>query len=257
MVEILKREHSPDLAYVKIDKDVKIDAGVSSQKLPTIMFLGGFRSDMEGTKALFLEKKCKERGAAFIRFDYRGHGRSEGKFEEACISDWAQDAMDILDHCTSGPVMLIGSSMGGWISLLLALQKSDRVHSIIGLAAAPDFTKIMEQRMSEQQRQALEENGFFDLPNHYDDQPYVITKKLIEDGRKNSLLDKDIAIDKPVRLIQGVQDADVEWQTAGRIQEAITGGDVEVILLEEADHRLSSPDQLAVLDKVMMGLLKN
>lgn len=251
MVEFLKRDNSPDLAYVSIEKTS------SGESLPTIMFLGGFRSDMEGMKAIFLEEKCKERGQAYIRFDYRGHGSSEGKFEEACISDWTQDALDILDRCTSGSVMLVGSSMGGWVSLLLTLKKPERIHSIVGLAAAPDFTKIMEERMSEEQRESLERDSFFELPNDYDDEPYIITKKLIEDGRQNSLLEGDILIDKPVRLIQGMVDADVKWQTANDIKNLIMGNDAEVILLEDADHRLSSSEQLAILDKVIIDLLKN
>ncbi len=250
MVEFLKRDNAPDLAYVKTE------AAVSSKHLPTIMFLGGFRSDMEGTKAIFLEKKCKERGQAYIRFDYRGHGKSKGKFEEACMSDWVQDAQDILKACTSGPVMLVGSSMGGWVSLLMTIKNPEHIHSIVGLAAAPDFTTWIEEGMSKDQKEHMVAHGFFELENDYDGTPYVITKKLIEDGRKNSLLEGDIVIERPVRLIQGQKDSDVAWQTAQRIKEAITGHDVEVILLEEADHRLSAPAQLAVLDKVITGLLK-
>ena len=248
MVEFLKRDNAPDLAYVSLESTDK------GENLPTLMFLGGFRSDMEGTKALFLEEKCRARGQAFIRFDYRGHGVSEGKFEEACISDWTQDAKDILEHCTKGPVMLVGSSMGGWISLLLALQRPDRIHSFIGLAAAPDFTKIMEAMMSDEQKNALENKGYFDLPNDYDT-PYIITKKLIEDGRQNCLLDKNLKINIPIRLIQGMKDTDVEWQTAHRIKNSILNDDAEVILLENADHRLSTPEDLEILDKTVQSLL--
>ncbi|HPF78191.1 MAG TPA: alpha/beta hydrolase [Alphaproteobacteria bacterium] len=249
MTEYLKRRNLPDLAFVSTPATQK------GAHLPTIMFLGGFRSDMEGTKALFLEEKCRARGQGYIRFDYRGHGQSEGKFEDACISDWTQDALDVLERCTSGPVILVGSSMGGWISLLLALKKPDRVQAMVGLAAAPDFTRIMEERMSNAQKEALNKEGFFELPNDYDDAPYIITRKLIEDGRRNFLLTGDIAINKPVRLIQGMKDADVEWQTAPRIKNALISEDVEVFLLEEADHRLSAPDQLAVLDQVINGLI--
>lgn len=248
MTEFLVRDQAPNLTYVKTEGSKRMD------NVPTVMFLGGFRSDMQGTKATYFEQKCKERGQSYIRFDYRGHGESEGEFDEACISDWARDASDILDHCTSGPVVLVGSSMGGWISLLIALQQSERVKAIIGLAAAPDFTTWMEADMNEEQKTSLETKGFFELPNDYDDEPYIITKKLLEDGRENSLLDLSINIDVPVRLIQGMKDADVEWQTAHRIKNAITGEDVEVLLLEEADHRLSEPDQLEIIDSVIASL---
>lgn len=245
MSEFLSRENAPKLAYVATDGD---------DSFPTVMFLGGFRSDMEGTKAIYLEEQCKRRKQKYVRFDYRGHGKSEGIFEESCISEWAQDAIDILDQCTSGPVILVGSSMGGWISLLAAIEKPDRVKAIVGLAAAPDFTQWMEAGMDESQKNSLEKEGFFALPNDYDE-PYIITKKLLEDGRQRSLLQGEIKIDIPVRLIQGMKDTDVEWQTAHRIKNAITGDDVEVILLENADHRLSDPDQLSVLNEILGSLL--
>lgn len=249
MTQFLQRDQAPNLAYVKTDSN---GAGAD---LPAVVFLGGFRSDMEGTKAIYLENKCKERGQAYVRFDYRGHGKSEGKFEDACISEWTKDAADIIKHCTQGNVILVGSSMGGWISLLLGRKKPDRVHAIIGLAAAPDFTTWMEAGMSDEQRQELNSKGFFELPNDYDDTPYTITKKLIEDGRENTLLTGSIDLEMPVRLIQGMKDTDVEWRVAHRIKNAIIGDDVEVILLEEADHRLSAPDELEVLNGTIEKLL--
>lgn len=237
MIQFLKRQNKPDLAYeaLKGSNDV------------TVMFLGGFRSDMMGTKAEFLKEQCQKLNLSYVRFDYRGHGQSEGKFEEACISAWVEDAYDILQETVEDQkVMLIGSSMGGWISLLLALKLPEQLRGLIGLAAAPDFTKWMEEGMTDEQRDQLKIKGYFDLPNDYDE-PYVITQKLLDDGRQNSLLDGDIDIQCPVRLVQGMKDDAVEWQTAHRIKNAVTGDDVEVILLEEADHRLSSPDELEVL----------
>ncbi|MEM9468544.1 MAG: alpha/beta hydrolase [Pseudomonadota bacterium] len=247
--KILKRETKPDLAYVKTPSTE------TGSHLPTVMFLGGFRSDMEGTKALFLEEKCKKAGQAFIRFDYSGHGVSGGAFEEGCIGDWADDALAILDELTHGPVIFIGSSMGGWISLLLALKRPERVEAIIGLAAAPDFTKIMEQRMSDDQKKKLETDGFFALDNDYSDEPYVITKKLIEDGRAQCLLDETIDIQCPVRLIQGKKDTDVNWKTAEIIQDKLLSEDVDVILLYKADHRLSAPNELVVLSDTLDSLI--
>ena len=250
MAEFLKRDQAPDLAFVKTE------ATESGNKLPTIMFLGGFRSDMEGTKAIYLEEQCCSRGQAYIRFDYRGHGRSGGVFEEACISDWTQDAIDVLNNCTSGPVILVGSSMGGWISFLTALKKPERIQALVGIAAAPDFTTWMEKAMTEEQKNMLEQKGYFELPNEYDDGPYIITKKLLEDGQKNILLNQKIDIKIPVRLIQGMKDDAVEWQTAHRIKNALVSEDVDVALLEDADHRLSSLEQLTLIDKTICKLLK-
>lgn len=247
MIRYLERTNKPNLAYAKY--------GGSNKAAPTLMFLGGFRSDMEGTKAIFLENFCKEREIRFVRFDYSGHGVSGGEFTDGCISEWASDAQDILDHCTVGQVMLVGSSMGGWISLLLALKNKARIHSIVGLAAAPDFTKIMEVRMNEQQKALLESQGYFALDNDYSDDPYIITKKLIDDGRSQSLLDSSIDVQCPVRLIQGQKDTDVAWQTAGQIKQSIHHDDVTVILLKDADHRLSSPDQLDILRETIEGFL--
>lgn len=249
MVEFLKREEAPELAYVKIEA-----SEFSEKPLPTIMFLGGFRSDMQGTKALYLEAQCKKRNQAYIRFDYRGHGQSGGIFEEACISEWAQDALDILNSCTSGSVMLVGSSMGGWIAFLLTLRQSKNIHSIVGVAAAPDFTTWIEEGMSAEQCKSLETSGSFEMPSDYND-PYIITKKLIEDGQQNILLGHSIDINVPVRLVQGMQDTDVAWKTAERIKNVLVGNDTEVILLEDADHRLSSADQLEVINQVICDLL--
>lgn len=245
-VQFLKRENLPALAYHKSE---------GSAEKPAIVFLGGFRSDMEGTKALYLEEQCKAAGYCYVRFDYRGHGQSEGVFEEACISDWLADTLDILNHCTSGKIVLVGSSMGGWLSLLAALKIAERVQTIIGLAAAPDFTTWMERDMTPKQKAEMMEKGAIDLPNDYSDEPYIITRKLIEDGRENCLLNDDIDLNMPVRLIQGKKDADVPWEVAEQIKNAITGKDVQTIYIEEADHRLSSPEELEVLKRTLFEVL--
>ncbi len=247
-IEFLTRDDAPNLAYIKT-----LAKGRGSD-LPMVVFLGGFASDMSGTKATYLEAQCKKRGQGYIRLDYQGHGASDGLFEEGCVGAWARDVLDILDRCTSGKIILVGSSLGGWLSLLVALKRPQRVQAIIGLAAAPDFTKLMEAGMSTVQAKDLKEQGYFELPNDYDDAPYVITQKLLDDGRENSLLDGKIDISIPVRLIQGKQDKDVQWQTANHIKEAIIGEDVEVLFLEEADHRLSAPDQLSVIDGVICSV---
>jgi pimeloyl-ACP methyl ester carboxylesterase len=240
-MKFLKRENKTDLAYVHYKGD-----GV----LSPIMFLGGFRSDMKGTKALYLENFCREMNQEFIRFDYSGHGQSKGKFEDFTISDWLQDAYDILTHCTSRPVMLVGSSMGGWISLLLAINYPKHVHSMIGLAAAPDFTTWMERDMTDAQKEELDRKGYFELPNDYD-APYVITKSLLHDGRQNTVLDKKISIKVPICLIQGKKDTAVPWELAEQIKKVIGEECVKVTYLDEADHRLSSAEQLDILSNII------
>ncbi len=245
-MQFLKRQGLPTLAYMKSEGDAD---------KPIVMFLGGFRSDMEGTKAIFLEEQCKQAGIGYIRFDYRGHGKSEGKFEESCIGDWLQDSLDILSHCTAGQVILVGSSMGGWLSLWAALREPKHVQSIIGLAAAPDFTTWMERDMSKAQKEELLAQGYIALENDYSDEPYIITRKLIEDGRNHCLLKDEINLNIPVRLIQGKKDADVPWQVAEQIKNAITGKDVQIIYIEEGDHRLSKPEELEVLRRTLFDLL--
>lgn len=246
MIKFLERPKSPSLAYCHLEGD---------KEKPTIMFLGGFRSDMQGTKAMFLQEFCRENGLDYLRFDYSGHGQSQGKFEEGCIGDWTEDAAAILEHCTSGQVVLVGSSMGGWISFLLAQQYPKRVAGLIGLAAAPDFTTWIEAEMSDDQKQLLDAQGYFEMSNDYDDAPYVITKKLLDEGRQNSVLEKGIPLLIPVHLIQGKQDADVPWKVVADIKKAISGTDVSITYIDEADHRLSSPEQLDILAQILKTFL--
>ena len=246
-VKFLKRLNKPDLAYIQYQ---------GKPNIPTLMFLGGFRSDMMGSKASFLQKQCEARQQSYVRFDYSGHGQSGGQFEKGCISDWCDDAQHIFEHIVKGDVILVGSSMGGWISLLLAWKNKTRIKALVGIAAAPDFTGWMEDKMNEEQKQALENDGFFELPSDYGT-PYVITKKLIDDGRQNFLLNDKIKIDIPVRLLQGKQDKDVPWQTAEDIKDRLNSSDVGVIYREGGNHSLSSPEDLEVLDGVITNLLKD
>ena len=241
MTEYFERENLPKLAYVYRKGE--------NDSLPTVMFLGGFRSDMEGTKALYFEQQCAARGQTYLRFDYSGHGISGGTFEEGTIGQWADDALVMLDTFTSGTVILVGSSMGGWISLLLALKRPERVAGLVGIAAAPDFTKDIEAVLNEGQKQEIMTKGRVELPNDYSDEPYVFTRALIEDGSRNCVLDKELNYAFPVRLVQGMQDTDVPWQTAFRIKNAVIDDDVEVILVESGDHRLSTPENLTLIDR--------
>jgi len=227
----------------------QINASDEKKKASGVVFLGGFASDMNGTKALFLEEKCKEAGYSYTRFDYRGHGDSSGKFEDGCIGDWFDDALQILDQITTGKQILVGSSMGGWISLLLAKAMPEKIAGIIGVAAAPDFTeRLIEPIMTKKQKKMMEEKGFFyekeesELEEGYDQIP--ITKKLMEDGKKHNVLSSPLKIDAPVHLLQGQSDNEVPWKFAVEISDYIDGDNIAVTIVKGADHRFSRPEDL-------------
>ena len=214
-----------------------------------MVFLGGFKSDMTGTKATALEAHCRDAGRAFLRFDYRGHGESSGRFEDGTIGAWTGDALAVLDQITEGPQVLVGSSMGGWIALACALARPARVAGVIGIAAAPDFTEeLMWARFSPEARRALETTGVWREPSEYDPEGYPITLRLIEEARKHLLLTRSaIAIHVPVRLIHGMKDSSVPWSTAPRIATLLLSDDVRVKLIKDGDHRLSREQDLAIL----------
>lgn len=225
-------------------------------KRPGVMFLTGFKSDMTGGKALALEAFCRARGQAFVRFDYSGHGASSGRFEDGTIGRWADDAAFVLDRVAEGPQVLVGSSMGGWIALLLALKRPERVAGLVGIAAAADFTEdLIGQALTPAQAQVLASDGFVAIPDCTGGEPYRITRALVEEGRRHLLLRAPIALRVPVRLIHGMKDADVPWQTALRLAERIQAGDVEVQLVKEGGHRLSEPPDLERLCRTVAALL--
>jgi pimeloyl-ACP methyl ester carboxylesterase len=225
---------------------------------PAVVFLTGFRSDMEGSKALALRDFCAARGQEFLRFDYSGHGASDGVFEEGCIGDWAADAVIALDHLTRAQeVVLVGSSMGGWIALLLALRRPARVRGLVGIAPAPDFTEtLMWPAFTEAQRGQLLREGVLHLPSQYGE-PTPITRRLIEDGRNHLLLGGPIPLQIPVRVLQGMEDPDVPWRHALRLTEALASGDVQLALIKDGDHRLSRPAELALLARTLEALLQD
>lgn len=249
-IETLQRSGKPSLSYYRTE------AQAHGEKLPTVLFCGGFRSDMEGTKATFLEDLCKARGQAYIRFDYSGHGVSEGDFVDGTIGDWKNDTLDVIDQLTAGDLIVIGSSMGGWIALLAALERSDRIKGVIGIAAAPDFTReIRDEQLNDEQRSLLETQGYFEEPNEYSDEPYKFTKKLFDDGDAHCLLHRALDISVPVKLLQGMQDNAVPWQKAHRIKNAMVDSDLcEVFLIESGDHSLSRPEDLELLKAQLISL---
>ncbi len=222
---------------------------------PTVVFLPGFKSDMTGSKAVDTEAFCAAQGLACLRLDYSGHGQSGGRFEDGTIGSWTEDALYLIDRLTDGPLLLIGSSMGGWIALLAALARPDRVAGLIGIAAAPDFTEtLMWEAMTPAEQAALRRDGVLPVPSEYGD-PYPVTLRLIEEGRTRMLLDRPIPLACPVRLLQGQCDADVPWQTALRLAERLEAGDVQVTLIKDGDHRLSRPQDLALLRRTIGALL--
>ena len=219
---------------------------------PGVVFLGGFASDMTGTKALALEDHCRERGRAYLRFDYLGHGQSSGAFADGTIGRWADDAIAVLDQLTEGPQVLVGSSMGGWIMLLTALARRDRVAGLVGIAAAPDFTEdLMWSDLGEAQRETLMRDGAVELPAEYGDEPTTISRALIEDGRDHLLLRDTIALSCPVRLLHGMADSSVPWRTALTLADKLASTDVEVVLVKGGDHRLSEPADLERLCRAL------
>ena len=221
-----------------------------------VLFLPGFRSDMNGEKATALAAFCAARGQAMLRFDYSGHGASGGRFEDGTVGRWTEDALLILDRLSSGPLVLVGSSMGGWIALLVALARPERIAGLIGIAAAPDFTEVlMWQAMTPEQRATLVRDGVLHVPSQYGE-PYPVTRALIDEGRNHLLLGRDNALVCPVRLLHGQRDPDVPWETSLRIAERLSGRDVQVILVKDGDHRLSRPRDLALLRQTLGALLE-
>lgn len=244
-IQYLKRPNDPSLAYVYSEG--------SRTDLPIIVFLGGFKSDMAGTKALYFEEQAKSKGQGYLRLDYSGHGESEGLFEEGTIGQWAGDAIDVICHITGQKkILLVGSSMGGWIALLLALKLDKKVHGVIGLAAAPDFTQsIYEHRFNDEERVAMDRDGIVKQDNEYSDAPYIFTKALIEDGARNQVLNKNHAIQTPLTLIQGKKDADVPWEWAEDTKKAFAASNPIIHYIDDGDHRLSRPQDLELVQSVI------
>lgn len=226
-------------------------------KLPGVVFCGGFKSDMTGSKATALEVFCKQRGQRFVRFDYTGHGQSSGAFVDGTIGAWKQDALDILDHVATGENVIVGSSMGGWIMLLVALARKKQVKGLVGIASAPDFTEdLIWELMTDEQREDMKTKGVIHMPSCYGEDPYPITRNLIDEARNHRLLEQraiDIAV--PVRLIHGTKDDDVPWQFSQVLMEKLASKDVCLKLVKDGGHRLSEPDQLEMMCQLLSEVL--
>jgi pimeloyl-ACP methyl ester carboxylesterase len=223
---------------------------------PAVVFCPGFNSDMTGIKATALQAHCAAENRAFVRFDYFGHGQSSGDMIDGTIGRWADDAIAVIDQLTEGPVILVGSSMGGWIMLLAALARPDRIAGLVGLAPAPDFTRRLWDDASEDVRHALRTDGVYRRPSQYSDEPYAFTMKLIEDGNTRTLLDRPpIQIRCPVRILHGMADPDVPWQLSLELVDALASSDVEVTFVKSGDHRLSTESDIDLLTATVASLL--
>ncbi|PLW70484.1 alpha/beta fold hydrolase [Pseudohalioglobus lutimaris] len=244
---MLQREDGHSLAYEHVE-----GAG------PGIVFLSGFNSNMQGDKAMALDTWCRGSGRQYTRFDYFGHGASSGCFEEGTIGRWIDDAIAVLDRVTEGPQLLVGSSMGGWIMLHVALARPEQVRALVGIATATDFTEAMRNGvLSPEQMLQLELSDSCLIDNCYDDgEPYHISRELLEEGRRHCLLQgENIPIDKPVRLLHGQCDADVPWENSLTLAEKLVSTDVEIQLVKNGDHRLSRPADLERLTRTLAVLL--
>jgi pimeloyl-ACP methyl ester carboxylesterase len=214
---------------------------------PTLLFLPGYMSDMDGGKATALDSWAEARGRAILRFDYSGCGLSEGEFEAQTLAGWRDDALAMIDS-VDGPLLLVGSSMGGWLMLLAALARPERVAGLVGIAAAPDFT---DWGFDEARKAAIREQGRLEEPSPYGEAPYVTTRAFWESGEALKLLQGEIAIPCPVRLLHGLDDPDVPWRVSLQLMERLRSADVHTILVKGGDHRLSRPSDIALLIEIV------
>jgi len=251
-IQYLNRESHHRLAYIYSPSS---DVG---RDLPAVMFCGGFRSDMMGTKAAYFEAQCQARGQEYLRFDYSGHGASGGDFKDGMIGSWFADALDVFDAIINKPVIIVGSSMGGWIGLLMAQARADFVKGLVGIAAAPDFTeRLYHEELSEDHRRTIAAQGYVEIPNEYSDDPYVFTADLFEDGRRNMVLNQAHTHTYPIALFHGMRDTSVPESVPLLIKETYSGGPLDITFIDDGDHRLSRPQDLVMIDAAIDGLSRN
>jgi pimeloyl-ACP methyl ester carboxylesterase len=220
---------------------------------PNLVFFPGYASDMEGTKALALDAFAAERGIAMLRFDYSGTGSSGGEFEDGTLDRWLDESLAAVDQLTEGPLVLIGSSMGGWIALHVALRRAGRVAALVGIAAAPDFT---QWGFSDRRKNELAANKRIETPNPYGAEPQVFTRAFWQSGQDLRLLDDDIAIACPVRLVHGDSDGDVPLDIAVRTMGRLRSADVQLLTIKGGGHRLSEPHEIAAILRTVAALLE-
>jgi pimeloyl-ACP methyl ester carboxylesterase len=220
---------------------------------PTLMFLPGYASDMEGTKSLALDAFAQARGLTMLRFDYSGTGSSDGEFEEGSLGGWLNEALHLFDTLTQGPVILVGSSMGGWIALLMAKHRPERIAALVGIAAAPDFT---DWGYSDSEKRVLRDTGRLERPNAYAPEPEVTTFRFWESGEALRLLHQPIPVDCPIRLVHGDADPDVPVSVAVKAMQQLRSADVQLLVLKGAGHRLSARHEIEAILRTVAGLLE-
>lgn len=245
-----------DPAFFVTPQSRRIAYHLTDGAAPAVVFLGGFKSDMMGTKAIHLEEWARREGRAFLRFDYSGHGESDGAFTDGAIGDWFEDARAAIG-LIAGKVVLVGSSMGGWISLLLARDMPERIAGLVTIAAAPDFTEdSMWAGFDDTQKAALETDGQVALPSEYGD-PYIITKRLIAEGRDRLVLRDPLDLPFPTRFLQGTADADVNMSVALRLLDHASGPDMRLTLVDGSDHRFSDETCLDLIQTSVVDVLQS
>jgi pimeloyl-ACP methyl ester carboxylesterase len=219
---------------------------------PTIVFLSGYGSDMTGTKALALEAWAKAQGRAFLRFDYGGCGQSEGAFEDQTLADWRDDVLAMLDALADGPALLVGSSLGGWLMLLVARAHPDKVAGLVGIAPAPDFT---DWGFTTDEKMTLLSAGRLERVSKYGPKPVVYTRAFWSSGEANRLMFGEIAVTCPVRFVQGQRDPDVPWARTARLAELLRSADVQTVLVKDGDHRLSRDTDIALVIRAVEDVI--
>lgn len=245
----------PDIQFIDRGDGVRLAARFQPGLGPTILFLPGYMSDMTGNKAIHLMDWAKRNGRACLLLDYSGCGQSGGEFEQGSIRRWAADANAVADALAPGPLVAVGSSMGGWVMLHLALANPSRVHALIGIAAAPDFTR-WGLELSEEDLEAMAHDGFATRTSSYSPEPYRYSAALMEDAKTACLLDDSIPLTCPVRLLHGQDDSDVPWEISARLMARLESADVHLTLVKGGDHRLSAPADLALLQQTVEGLVR-
>ena len=228
----------------------------NSGHAPGVLFCGGFRSDMNGGKATSLSAFCHNRGQQYTRFDYRGHGQSSGVFADSTVGDWLNDAVTILDSVTTGPQIVVGSSMGGWIAFLLARIRPNRIAAIVTIAPAVDMTQRALANLPNEAKRQLEENSVWMRPSEYEPDGYPITQKLLDEGAIHILLNDPIPFEGPVRILHGMQDDVVPWSLSLDILDALVSKDVEITFVKDGDHRMSEPDGIKRLINLVSAISK-
>lgn len=252
--------------YLKLPDGHKIAYHKTSAKdseKPCIIFVHGFRSDMEGTKALALEYTCNQEGFAYVRFDCSGHGKSSGTFTDGTIGQWKNDLLAVIDEVSEGPLVLVGSSMGAWLMILAALERKNRVAGLIGIASAPDFIEeLIWKKLTTKEKHILQKDGIYDLANSSVKEgvklePCLITQPMVEEAKNHLVLRGNIDLHCPVRLIHGQKDIDVPYGYALLLAEKIVSKNVDIILSKSGEHRMSKPEDIQLLTQTLTALVKS